>query len=330
MTIVRLLRYLGSVAVVALLLHLLVAFAAASAMQRLYPHRVFNARTWSGSGVERFHLLGSFLIENSRPTSAPLIAVIGSSVSYGFPWADRFIFSSLLAERRPEARVINASLVAADVVGVNNFVVCAAFRNHVKFDIAIVEIPVVNTTAQLVSYFKRRLASEPLAPCVEGAADPGYLQLAVSRPRGIGWIRFLWNSESHETQEAALTLGRVPKDYFAKASDFEDIRLDYESRIAVLLRNAQQVSNVVYAYPSPIYVGGLDEIGEDATAVREQLEASERACASVSGVRCLQTSSLWTNRSYFYNLTHLSQTGHRAFADLLDAAVVINQAAVAP
>ncbi len=85
--------------------------------------------------------------------------------------------------------------------------------------------------------------------------------------------------------------------------------------------NAQQVANVVYAFPSPIYLGGLAEIGEDTRAIALQLDSTVKACASVPGVRCLDTAALWMNRSSFYNLTHLSQAGHRALSELLAAAV---------
>ena len=141
--------------------------------------------------------------------------------------------------------------------------------------------------------------------------------------RGISWLRFLWNGEARETVESAIRIGPVPKDYFASATNFGAIQQDYADRIRETLNNAQQVADVVYAFPSPIYVGGLEEIGEDADAIREQLKHTVEACASVPGVRCVDTSSIWMNRTYFYNLTHLNQAGHRAAADLLAAAIEV-------
>jgi hypothetical protein len=70
-----------------------------------------------------------------------------------------------------------------------------------------------------------------------------------------------------------------------------------------------------------VFVGGLAEIGEDTAALRHQMQATVAACEHVPGVKCVETSSLWINRSYYYNLTHLNQAGHRALAEILHASV---------
>jgi hypothetical protein len=321
MTSTRLLRFLGGVATAALIAHLLVAGVAAAAMRTFYPHRMFNTRNWPAAGAERFQPVGSFLVENAQRSAGPVIAVVGSSVAYGYPWQERFIFSKLIADRQPSTKVINASIIGSDATGISDFVLCAAFRNHVRFDAAIVEIPIVNTTSQLIARRTQQQPASVVNPCAPGATDPGYLGLAMTRPRGVGWFRVLSNSDARETKETPLTIAPLPKGSFATASEFDAVRQDYVAQVASMLRNAQAVADVVYAFPSPIYVGGLAEGGADPVAVTEQLGSTERACRSVAAVRCIQTSALWAQRQCFYNFTHLSQAGHVAMADLIVAAM---------
>jgi hypothetical protein len=242
-------------------------------------------------------------------------------VTYGYPWAEPFVFSRIYTNERPDAAVINASILAADISGINDWIVCAARRNKIRFDALVIEIPVVNTTSHLVKSLTASRRPAIVQACAEGPPDPGYFTLAATRPRGIGWFSFLWNTEALETIESTVRLSPVPKDYFASARDFDEILANYAGRITTTLINAQQVADVVYAFPSPIYVGGLEEIGEDAPAIRHQLQSTVDACRAVPGARCLDTAAMWMKRSHYFNLTHLNQAGHRAMADLLVAAI---------
>ncbi len=314
------LRFLAVVAATGLALHVAVAVAVAMAIPRLYPHRIFNVRAWSDEGDERYHLVGVFLREQARE-ARPLLAFVGSSVTYGYPWNARFVFSRVVADRLERFNVINASIMAADLIGINRWVVCGALRNGVQMDAAVIELPVVNTTAQFLRLLKVRNAEALVSSCQPGGADPGYLRLALTRPRGIGWLRFLSRTEADELVEGSVRIVPVPDDYFASAEEFEAIRDQYVDGIKTLLTNARQVANTVYAFPSPVYIDGLREIDRDPDVIRAQLRATEAACAAVAGVRCVDTSALWTERSYYYNLTHLNQAGHRATADLLHAAI---------
>lgn len=316
-------RFLAVVAAAAIAAHVLTAGVVTLAMRTLYEHRIYNARGLSSDGAERFRLVGSFLVENARVGLLPVIAFAGSSVTYGYPWHERFVFSRLVGDRKRATKVINASIVAADINGVNDWIVCSARGNRVRFDVLVIEIPLVNTTSHLVDYHKRGLRAPALARCDVDRDDPGYFELTTLHLRGIGWLRFLWNGEARETVESAIRIGPVPKGYFASAMDFAAVQQDYADRIRETLTNAQQVADAVYAFPSPIYVGGLEEVGEDAEAMREQLQHTVDTCTSVSGVRCVDTASIWMNRTYFYNLTHLSQAGHHAAAELLAAAIEV-------
>lgn len=306
-------------------MHLAVAFAAVSVLRTLYPHRIFNVRAWP-TPTETFQLAGTFLKESGGADSRPTVVIGGSSVSYGYPWAEQFVFSKLLADRRPDLKVINASIVAADISGVNQWIVCAALRAGVRFDAIVIEIPVVNTTAHLALWRANGRVIDTGEPCTPGPAEPGYLRLALTRPRGVAWVPFLLNRESHEVVDSGFRLARVPKGYFTSAQDFAAIREGYERRIADALRNAQRIADVVYGLPSPVLLSVLPEIDEDREAVRSQIESALGACQSVDGVRCIDPQAFYGDPSLYHNLTHLGHAGHRAMAELLSAQLTVHRA----
>lgn len=304
----------------AIVLHVIVSLAAASALDRLYPHRIFNVRAWADAADERRVVVGSFLVERSRSATRPLVAFVGSSVAYGYPWHERFIASQVFAEAHPDYRVINPSVLGVDVSGINELVLCAAEQNGVRFDVVVIEIPVVNTTSYLVATARAGTPPQQVRPCEAGLTAPSYRRLALTRARGIGWLHFMWNSDSNQTEDG-VSFDAVPRGYFADTAAFAAVKVHYSSQIAALLRNAQQVAARVYAFPSPIYLGGLAEVSVDRAAVRHQLDATVDACASVPGVECIETSTLWHERSNYYNFTHLSQAGHRRLATMIGGAI---------
>lgn len=320
-----LLRFIGILCAAAAVAHLVVSIAAVSTLRALYSHRIFNVRAWP-SPSEAYHLAGSFIKENGATHDRPTVAFAGSSVSYGYPWDERFVFSKLFAERHPDLRVINSSIVAADISGVNQWIVCAALRSRVRFDALVIEIPVVNTTTHLVALRKNGRPVDAAETCAPGPGEPGYLQLALARPRGVAWLPFLLNNESAETVETAFRLGKVPKGYFTSQQDFALIKSGYERRIADTLRNAREIAETVYAFPSPVLLAVLPEIGEDEGTVRWQIESALGACRSVESVRCIDPQSFYDDRSLYQNLTHLNQAGHRAMADLLFSSLTMSRA----
>lgn len=323
MTATRLGRFLFATAVAAGVAHLISATIAAVALAYLFPHRIFNARDWPGDWDERSHVVGSFFIERTRDAGSPVVAFAGSSVSYGYPWRDEFIFSRRFADERPDLDVINASIIATDVTGLRDYVVCAAERNDIKLAAVVIEIPVVNTTSHLVRSRKNGQTVAANDRCRPAARDAGYLQLALTRPRGIGWFGFFANTDAREREELPIQIRPVPENYFASALDFGAIREEYVRRMKTLLAGAQQIAGTVYAFPSPIFIPGVTEAGADAAAVRQQLETTVAACESMPGIHCLETSSVWEDRSLYLNVTHLNQAGHAALGHRLASQITV-------
>lgn len=317
MPVSSLVRFVCGVASAVLVAHLLTSVAVAGSLYAMHSHRIFDLRRFSNDAVANFRLVGTFLNARATGERHPIVVFAGSSVTFGFLWDERVTFAGLFAERHPSDTVLNASIIAADVSAMNDWIVCAARRNHISLDSVVIELPVVNSLSYLVNLQHAGIEPAALSSC-DGGTDLGYFGLAATTVRGAGWVRFLWDRSHTSTSERKISIGPVPKGYFASATDFAAVKRGFATQITTTLSNAQSVASAVYAFPSPVFVAGLSEIGEDADAVREQLRAALEACRSVPGVQCVDPSAMYTERSYYDNFTHLNVAGHRAMADLLD------------
>lgn len=314
-------RFIVAIAAAAVAVHVLSALLITAGLYVKYPHRIFNVHQWSNDNAENFRLVGTFLRTRARSQTRPVMVFAGSSVSYGDVWPARVTFAHLIAERRTMATVLNASIIAADVSAVNDWIVCGARRNQIHVAALLIELPVVNSLTYLINHQRASGRVPALNACEAADQDPDYVGLAFTRFRGTAWLRFLWHQQPAIDGERPIKIVPVPKGYFASAADFGSVRALFMQQIADTLTSARRVADVVYAFPSPVYLPGLRQVGEDDRAVEEQLHAAHAACTSVPGIRCIDASRLYAERSDHSNLTHLNLAGHRAMADLLDGQI---------
>lgn len=320
MTLRRFTAFLAGVVGMAALTHAVIAIAAASAVDRLYRHRMYDVRKWPGPPVEDLRLAGTYLRERLVRSQPPITLFAGSSVTHGYPWTQSQTFARRYGDARGES-VINAGILGLDISGVNDWILCAAKGNGIHVATLIVELPVVNSVSQLANYHRAGRAAPPLSDCADAAASPGYSAWAWSRPLGIGWLAFLWEEDAYLKRDTVIRIEPVPAGYFTPSRDFHDVAAVYEGQIGSLLANAVTVADRVYAFPSPVFTAGLEQIGEDAVSVRAQGARAVSACRKLSQVRCLDPAFLGERQDYFFNFTHLNQAGHRALAEWLAAQV---------
>jgi hypothetical protein len=216
---------------------------------------------------------------------------------------------------------VNAGILGLDVSGVNDWIICAARANAIHVATLVVEVPVVNTVSQLANYQRAGRPVPPLSDCAETRLSRPYDSWAWSQPLGIGWLVFLWENDAYPKPDIVIRIEPVPAGYFTRRPEFDAAIAEYDAQIATLLSNAGTIADRVYAFPSPVFAAGLDQIGEDAAAVRAQAAATLSACRRVAGVRCLDTSFLGERQDYFMNFTHLNQAGHRLMAEWLTAQI---------
>lgn len=307
-------------AVAAALTHALIAVTVTAAIDPLYAGRMYDVRKWPGPQADGFKLAGTYLRERFERSSPPVTLFAGSSVTHGYPWTQRQTFASLYSRARGRSAV-NAGILGLDVSGVNDWIICAAVANALHAATLVVEVPVVNTVSQLASYHRAGRPVPPMSDCAGTEQSQRYDTWAWSRPLGIGWLVFLWEEDAYPKPDITMTVEPVPPGYFTPTREFTAVSGQYQAQIALLLKNAGTIADRVYAFPSPLYAGGLEHIGQDAGAVRAQVAAVLSACRRVEGVGCLDTSFLNERRDYFMNFTHLNQAGHRVMAEWLTSQV---------
>jgi hypothetical protein len=275
-------------ALAAVLAHLAFAGGIAAALYWGYPHRIYDVRNWPND-KEIGALVTAFL--HTRPSD---VVFVGSSFTFGYPWQEPVIFSRLVG------RGTNVSVVGTDLNEVHNIILCN-FGEHRPRAI-VLEIPVINAIATPRSFLGCR---------VEKPAT--YFEFAVRRPLGVGWLPFVWDKEAYPKPDDDIKISAVSDDYFRTTYDREK----FAKEIVTVLQKAKGLAPQVYAFPSPVYLPGVTQVGRDAAAVREQLDFSLATCRTVPGVVCLDTAGFYDKRDYYYNMTHLNQRGHRAMADFL-------------
>src|SRR5687768_509725 len=127
-------RFVIAVLATAAAVHVVGVVLVVVILHSVYPHRIFNVHRWSDNGVENYRLVGTFLAAKARSQQRPVMVFAGSSVTYGDVWPAAVTFPALVAERRRPATVLNASIIAADVSAINDWIVCAARRNAIRVD----------------------------------------------------------------------------------------------------------------------------------------------------------------------------------------------------
>ena len=295
-TVKHLLKFAAMMLAAAALTHIAWSSIMAAMMFWGYPHRIFDVRRWYET-KDYEALVGAFLETRQAET-----VFAGSSFTFGYPWQEEVIFSRLFGKG------VNASVIGANLAGIDRLILCNLHRHSVQM--LILEIPVINSVG----------GAGFIGPCTSDRVS-SYFSFAFLRPIGTGWFRFLWDNEAYPKPDEAIKISPVPKGYFL--GDYD--RRGFEESVVKVVSHAKSVAARVFVLPSPVYLPGVAQVGENAIAVRDQLETAVSACRRVSGVTCLDPSHFYENPRYFLNMTHLNQAGHRAMGEWLQSLIIGTQ-----
>ena len=306
-------RYLSCLAVLLLTIHLLWSATVVGLFRLVYDHRVMSVVKMLNVGREWEDFTASFsgeIIKRARKEKKPLVMFVGSSVTYGFPWQERIIFTRLISDEMSDFKIANLSIIGVGMRAITDFATCAIGQKH-RPEIIFFEIPLVNSTASISPG-----ATVSARRCHDYSSRvPGYWELVVGRIFGIGWIPLLWDDENFEKAETNLNILPLPEGYFADSKKFSSIENVYSSELRAFLYNISGMGDKVFVYVSPIYVPGISVAGADRRAVEYQIELSQKICLEFVNLTCLDSSIFSQRPELFYNLTHLNHRGHRALAD---------------
>jgi hypothetical protein len=306
-------RYLSCLALLLLIIHIMWSATVVGLFRVLYDHRVISVVKMLNVGREWEDFTASFsgeVIKQAKKGQKPLAMFVGSSVTYGFPWQERIIFTRLISGELSEFKIANLSIIGVGMRAITDFATCALSQKH-RPDIIFFEIPLVNSTASIspgVPVSGRR--------CNDYSSHvPGYWPLVFRRFFGIGWISLLWDDENYEKKETDLKVVPLPEGYFANSERFSAIENTYSSELRAFLSNISSMGERVFVYVSPIYVPGISMAGADRSAVEYQIKLTQKICLEFVNLTCLDSSIFSQRPELFYNLTHLNHRGHRALAD---------------
>jgi hypothetical protein len=262
-------------------------------------------------------MVSMFLTHAVPASTAPAAVFFGSSVAYGYPWQEEVIVSAAYARQRPDQHVLNVSVVGADLAFLDDAVLCGASNAGLRADAVIIEFPVVNSVNNRV-----RIAQWEVPPtCDETIGPVGYWSFVMRHPLGAGWLPFIWDNKAFAKADQHLMHPRVYGGFFVSVTEFAVIEPQFRVEIAAVLARAKTIGRRVYAFPSPVFLAGVQEAGYAAESVRTQLASALAACREVPGVDCLDPAPFYARRDLYLNLTHFNQRGNQAFGEWLAAAV---------
>ena len=295
--------------------HLAWSSAMALLLSTRYPDRMVDVQRWPQSiSVQRVAEMVSLFLSNTiNASTAPNTVFVGSSVAYGFPWQAEVVVSARYAALRPTEHVVNASVVGSDLAFLENAVLCGATNAGLRAEVVIVELPVINSVLNIM----RRSDEWVPERCDETIGRVGYWSFAMRHPLGAGWLPYIWDDKAFAKADQTVTVRQPYFGYFAGRKDFARIEPQFRREVIAAVERAKTVGQHVYAFPSPVLLPAVKELGFEADSVHSQLTATLDACRTVAGVECLDPELFYARRDAYFNMTHFNQHGHQLLAEWL-------------
>ena len=296
-------------------MHLLWSWAMTALLATAYDHRIFDVRRWPADLPRPAvaELVAAF-VRDRAAADEPITMFVGSSFTFGYPWSESVVMSKRYANEHPDTRVLNVSVLGAGLEVLNRSILCGLRAAGRRIDVAVLEIPVVNAVSRLRD-------GEPTdwqGSCRVEEISPRYLPFALKRPIGIGWLTFIWDPYATAKPDEPIQLAAAPG-YFVPAETFGAMRAQFRDLVAHTIAAARPLVDRLIVLPTPVYLPGVTEVGEDAANVRQQLDETLAACQTVASVTCLDPEPFYRRRDAYYNMTHLNQHGHRLMAAWLSS-----------
>lgn len=296
--------------------HFVVSAIVVIYLKHAHHERIINVRNWQNKGSDWEDVVNSHArsaLDSANDGHKKSMLFIGSSVTYGFPYAADLTFSTWIASRFPQYQVSNLSIVGVGMDAITDFATCSLIKPHVP-DLLIVEIPLVNSTSSIrptSDLGKRTCARSP-------AMEWGFWGLVLPRPRGSGWVPLLWEEVVHVDHDRQLNVIPLPSDYFADEKRFSEIEVKYLNVLHRYLNDVSTMGKKVMVFVSPVYTPGIEMAGGDRKSVEHQIALSYAICKSHGGVICLDASEFSIQRNIYKNLTHFNPQGHQEFGRWLE------------
>jgi hypothetical protein len=316
-------KFVVRLACLAVAVHICFSGLLTFVVEKNFTHRMLNVRSFEPDDHQaRMELIASFF-HIARRDDRPLIGFFGSSFTYGYPFPPWVPLSNATAEAFPDHRVVNASLLAGGLESLHASIQLAGLKGC-RFETLVLEIPVVNETSwmqQKSSNWRANYAET--RSMLADTREATYFKWFLRRPGGVRYLAILFEELTLNDEEISIKVLQPSDGYFATREGFAAVRKEYSEKLAATLRAAQEISDRVVVFPTPIFLAGGDRIRYDTAALREQIDATYAACRSVEGVSVLRLDErFFSDEKLFSNLTHLGLHGNQVFGTWLAAELV--------
>lgn len=308
--------WLASILVVAVATHVAWSAALTAAVHGLYDHRMFNVRKVEPA-YDFVPFADDFLRSKSKLAKS-LVIVAGASLTFGFDFSDRLIFSRQLARRFPDATVLNLSVIGSEGPGIAAAVTCAIHLAGVRPDLVILELPVINDAIQTK---RRRDQGGQLEQAANAFVCPPHskslLWYFLQRPRGTSWAAIIRDNSTNTRQGEVLRLFALDGDYVVAPDAYSKIAEDLVTLRAGALRSLRDTTPSLVVYPGPLLIDELAKLGFDRSNIERQVADTLRACEAVKDIHCLDSRKFSLSPAVFNDVSHLNPQGHAAFGNWL-------------
>ena len=336
MTLSRPIKYLVFVGLCGCVAHVVFSVILAATTSTLYQHRMVNLRLLDGQRETRSEVAGSFLLDTIGDASKPVIAIIGSSFSWGVPFIEDDTFGYHLEDKlQGRYKVVNASVIG-DSPGGSMQTLCALQRLNVRATILFIEVNLANYFgggAQNANFFQPfssacadaytsngRGGTESDNPKILRTPFP-YLSFFLKNPFGLGHLKILFDERTEDVRdERDFAPNRLADNYFPTKAEFDEHLDAHRQNITELGKAALISADRVILGISPFVEEGLVMSRFTWSELGPQLHTLHEICLQNSDLECFYPQASLTE-AHFHDVTHLNLHGHETYAEALAAFV---------
>ncbi len=278
-----------------------------------YHNRIINIKNWVNRGSDWEDVFNGYArkaISDAREVNKKTIFLIGSSVTYGFPYKKDLTFGALIGDQLSDYQVYNIGIVGAGMDAITDFGTCSLFGSYIP-DVLVAEIPLINsiTSINSTSNLEKRVCTR------SHLMDKGLWGIVLPRPKGIGWGPLLWDEvvgADHKWIKKA-----VPAGFFVDQEEFHKIEKEYIFVLRRYLESISVMGKKVFVFVSPISTIEIEPETGVRQAVEYQISLTNEICLEYTSLICLNTFEFTRRKDLYGNLTHFNPEGHRLFASWL-------------
>lgn len=309
-------KYITVLLLSILFVHILYSLILSKITTAIYDHRLINVRKFDNNNMKSFncHLaIYSFLQSALQSTDKPVVLVLGSSFSWGYPWNPENIFSYQLQQLMPDYKVMNASVVGAS----QELPLCILMlmkKLNIKVSKIIIELNLSNFynsgSAPVEAPFEKNKFLAKI-----NSNLPHYLGLYLANPFGSRAIDVLLDEYDYKQSERFFVKTELPSNYFRKTEVFQKGFESSKGKLNNLFSLAQETADQVYFFISPVLQDGMPDT-ISGSEVLEQMSIIQRECTKYESIQCINM-GITTKKSNYSDVTHLNIQGHMELAQKL-------------